>query len=258
MDARPSFARYPSLDGRVVFISGGASGIGAELVRQFCAQGARVAFIDLDAELAEDLVEAVATETSATPRFERCDVTDVAALQTSINRVAGEMGPIEVLINNAANDLRAPIEDVTPESWEASLAVNLRHHFFAAQAAIAAMRERRAGSIINLGSISWHVKLEGLHGYVASKAAIEGLTRVLARELGPDRIRVNCIIPGWVLTDRQRKLWLTPEVEADLMRAQSLKEFVTPEDVARLALWLAADDSVHCTGQNWTVDAGWM
>lgn len=252
------FARYPSLEGRVAFITGGATGIGSELVREFSAQGAHVAFADIDEESAHGLTASLATDGMAAPHIEACDICDVEALQASIRRVATDLGPVTVLINNAANDMRVPLEEVTSKSWEDSLAVNLRHHFFAAQTVIPMMRESGGGSIINMGSISWHTRLEGLYGYATSKAGIEGLTRVMAKEFGPSRIRVNCIIPGWVLTERQRRMWLTPEVQRDLMRAQCLKEFVEPQDVARLAAWLAADDSRHCTGQNWIVDAGWM
>ena len=252
------FAEYPSLRDRVAFISGGASGIGAELVRHFSAQRARVVFVDIDDDAAHALVAQVAAAGQPPPRFVHCDVRDVDALQVTMRAAGAEVGPLTILVNNAANDHRGPIDEVTPASWEDSLAVNVRHHFFAIQAAVPMMRAAGGGAIINLGSISWHVRLEGLPGYSTAKAGIEGLSRIMARELGADAIRVNCIIPGWILTERQQQLWLTPEVEAELMRSQCLKELLGPADVARLVLWLAADDSRLCTGQNWVVDGGWM
>jgi D-xylose 1-dehydrogenase len=252
------FARYPSLRDKVVFISGGASGIGSELVRQFSAQGAMTAFVDIDDEAAGELVAAIEADGHVVPRFERCDVRDVSALQAAIAGLAADLGPVTALVNNAGSDQRIALHDVTPDAWEESQAVNLRHHFFAAQAVAPMMRAAGGGSIVNIGSISWHVRLESLPGYTTANAGIEGLSRVLARELGADAIRVNCLIPGWILTERQRTLWLTPEVEADLRRSQCVGELLTPADVARLVLWLAADDSRLCTGQNWVVDGGWM
>jgi D-xylose 1-dehydrogenase len=252
------FAVYPSLRDRAAFISGGASGIGADLVRHFSAQQARVVFVDIDDDAAHEVVAEVAAEGNPPPRFVHCDVCDVNALQAAIRAAGDEIGPVTILVNNAANDHRGTIDEVTPATWEESLAVNVRHHFFAIQAAVPMMRAAGGGSIVNLGSASWHVRLEGLPGYSTAKAGIEGLSRIMARELGADAIRVNCIIPGWILTDRQQRLWLTAEVEAELMRSQCLKELLGPADVARLVLWLAADDSRLCTGQNWVVDGGWM
>lgn len=252
------FAIYPSLRERVAFVSGGATGIGAELVRHLSAQAAQVAFVDIDDGAAEVLVADIEAAGHPAPRFAHCDVRDVEALQTAI-RVAGEdLGPVTVLVNNAANDQRGSLEEIGPAAWEDALAVNVRHHFFAMQATVPMMRIAGGGSIINLGSSSWHVRLEGLPGYSTAKAGIEGLSRTMARELGRHGVRVNCVIPGWTLTDRQQRLWLTPEVEADLMRSQCLGELLRPADVARLVLWLAADDSRLCTGQNWVVDGGWM
>jgi D-xylose 1-dehydrogenase len=252
------FAEYPSLRDRVAFISGGATGIGADLVRHFSAQRTRAVFVDIDDDAAHALVAEVAAAGHPPPRFVHCDVRDVNALQVAIRAAGDEVGPVTILVNNAANDHRGTIDEVTPAAWEESLAVNVRHHFFAIQAAVPMMRTAGGGSIVNLGSISWHVRLEGLPGYSTAKAGIEGLSRIMARELGADAIRVNCIIPGWILTDRQRQLWLSAEVEADLMRSQCLKELLGPADVARLVLWLAAEDSRLCTGQNWVVDGGWM
>ncbi len=251
------FARYPSLQGRVVFISGGATGIGASLVEHFARQGAQVAFVDRQEAAGRALAGALAAEGCPAPLFLPLDLRDIPALQQAVATVGERLGPVSVLVNNAAHDERHRIEDVTVEFWEDRMQVNLRHQFFAAQAVLPMMRAAGSGSVINMGSVSWHVGQGGMPGYTTAKAGIEGLTRGLARDLGPDRIRVNCIIPGWIMTPRQIELWLTPEAERELMQAQCLKEKVFPADVARLALWLAAEDSRLCTSQTWVVDAGW-
>lgn len=251
-------ARYPSLHDRVAFVSGGATGLGQEFVTQLAAQGTRVAFVDVDEEAAERLVEAVGAAGHEPPRFLPCDVTDVPALQRALAACRAELGPVSVLVNNAADDHRQRVPEVDVASWDASFAVNLRHHFFAAQAVAPQMRELGGGSVVNLGSISAHIDLVDLPAYIAAKAGVEGLTRTLARELGPDRIRVNCIIPGWVMTERQLRDWVTPEAEESIRRNQCLAEPVMPVDVARLLLWLASDDSRMCTAQTWVVDGGWM
>jgi NAD(P)-dependent dehydrogenase (short-subunit alcohol dehydrogenase family) len=253
-----NFAIYPSLKDRVVYITGGASGIGAALVEHFAWQGARVAFLDILDDAAEALCEKLARAGHPKPYYQHCDLHDIPALQAAIRQAASAVGPIEVLINNAANDDRHSIESVTPEYWDERLQINLRHQFFAAQAVIPMMKAAKKGVILNFGSISWHVGIGGMPAYTAAKAAVEGLTRGLARDLGPWGIRVNCIIPGWVMTERQMRLWLTPEAEADLLKNQCLKEKVYPADLARLCLWLAADDSRMCTSQNYIVDGGWM
>jgi len=251
------FARYPSLQGRVVFISGGATGIGASLVEHFARQGAQVAFVDRQEAAGRALADGLAADGCPAPLFLPLDLRDIPALQQAVATVGERLGPVSVLVNNAAHDERHRIEDVTVEFWEDRMQVNLRHQFFAAQAVLPMMRAAGSGSIINMGSVSWHVGQGGMPGYTTAKAGIEGLTRGLARDLGPDRIRVNCIIPGWIMTPRQIELWLTPEAERELMQAQCLKEKVFPADVARLALWLAAEDSRLCTSQTWVVDAGW-
>ena len=253
-----SFAQYPSLRDRVVLITGGATGIGASLVENFCAQGAVVGFLDIADEPAAALAEQMQAAGHRRPAYRHCDMRDIAALQRTLAELIEAMGPATVLVNNAAHDQRHKWEDVTPEYWDERHQVNLRHQFFAIQAVAPAMQRAGGGSIINMGSSSWHVGQGGMPGYTSAKAAIEGLTRSFARDLGPDKIRVNCIIPGWIMTERQITLWLTPEAEADLMRKQCLKEKVYPDDVARLTLWLAADDSRMCTNQNWTVDGGWL
>jgi NAD(P)-dependent dehydrogenase (short-subunit alcohol dehydrogenase family) len=251
------FARYPSLQGRVVFISGGATGIGASLVEHFAHQGSRVAFVDRQEEAGRALADGLAAAGHPAPLFLPVDLRDIAALQQAVATVGERLGPVSVLVNNAAHDERHRIEDVTVEFWEDRMQVNLRHQFFAAQAVLPMMRAAGSGSIINMGSVSWHIGQGGMPAYTTAKAGIEGLTRGLARDLGPDRIRANCIIPGWIMTPRQIELWLTPEAERELMQAQCLKEKVFPADVARLALWLAAEDSRLCTSQTWVVDAGW-
>src|SRR5271170_817996 len=211
---QPTDASYPSLRDRVVFITGGASGIGAAHVAHFAAQGARVAFVDIQDAPAAALVERVGAAGHALPRFIHADLRDIAALQAAIATVGRELGPVTVLVNNAAHDERHKWQDVTVQYWEERLAVNLRHQFFAIQAAAPMMQRTGGGSIINFGSISWHLGMGGMPAYTTSKAAVEGLTRSFARDLGADNIRVNCVIPGWIITERQKALWLTPEAEA--------------------------------------------
>ncbi|MDA8050815.1 MAG: SDR family NAD(P)-dependent oxidoreductase [Rhodospirillales bacterium] len=254
--AADGLAIYPSLRNRVVLITGGASGIGAAHVESFCRQGAKVAFVDIDEAAGEAFSERLGGQGRARPFFRPVDLVDIPALQGAVHEVSEALGPIAVLVNNAANDQRHRIEEVTVEYWDERLAVNLRHQFFAAQAVWPIMRAAGGGSIINFGSVSWHRKTGGMPAYTTAKAGVEGLTRSLARDLGADRIRVNCVIPGWIMTERQLRLWLTPEAEADLLKAQCLKEKLVPQDVANLVLWLAADDSRMCSGQNFVVDGG--
>jgi D-xylose 1-dehydrogenase len=251
------FARYPSLRDRVVFISGGASGIGASLVEHFAAQGAKVALVDIADDSAAELVARIGNEGHPAPRYMHCDIRDVAALQRAIAETADALGPVGVLVNNAAHDERHRLDGVTLDYWEDRLAVNLRHQFFAVQAVVPMMRAAGGGSIVNFGSVSWHLRQGGMPAYTTSKAGIEGLTRGLARDLGPHGIRVNCVIPGWIMTERQMTKWLTPEADAERARSQCLSDKLLPADVARLVLWLAADDSRMCTAQNWVVDGGW-
>lgn len=250
------YAIYPSLKGRGVFVSGGGSGIGASFVEHFAAQGAHVAFVDLAEEASAALVEKVAAAGHPKPFFQRCDVTDTQAYQGAIAAAGKAVGPLRVLINNAARDDRHKIDDVTPDYWEKCLAVNLKHQFFAIQAAAPAMREAGGGSIVNMGSVSWMRSRDIFIGYATSKSAINGMTRSLARELGPGNIRVNCLVPGAIVTERQTTLWRNPEEDARFLELQSLKFRLGPQHCARLALWLAADDSDGCTGQNFIVDGG--
>jgi NAD(P)-dependent dehydrogenase (short-subunit alcohol dehydrogenase family) len=252
------FASYPSLRGQVAFVSGGATGLGAEFVSQLAAQGVRVGFIDVNVAEGEALAETITERGDPQPWFAECDVRDVGALRRAIASTADALGPVTILVNNAANDTRHRVDETDVELWDDRMAVNVRHHFFAAQAVRPMMQKAGHGSIINLGSISAHIDLLDLPGYITAKAGIEGLTRTLARELGPDRIRVNCIIPGWVMTKRQLEEWVTPEASESIDRNQCLPQRVYPDDVARLLLWLAAEDSRSCTAQKWVVDGGWM
>jgi NAD(P)-dependent dehydrogenase (short-subunit alcohol dehydrogenase family) len=244
------FARYPSLSGKVVLITGGASGIGACMVEHFAAQGARVAFLDFD----KTDGEAVAQRTGS--RFLFCDLRDIAALREAIATVKRELGPVNVLVNNAARDDRHGWESVEPEYWDERMHTNLRHQFFCIQAVAPDMKAARTGSIINMGSVSWMKAQGGMPAYTTAKAAVRGMTRGLARDLGPFGIRVNEVVPGWIFTQRQIHLWATPEAEAENLARQCLKERLYPPDVARLVLWLAADDSRMVTAQHFIVDGG--
>ena len=251
-------AAYPSLRDRVVFVTGGGSGIGASLVEHFCAQGALVSFVDLAEDASRTLVEAIASAGHRPPDFLPCDLRDVAALQDAVARTQVNHGPIRVLLNNAGNDDRHRTEEVTVAYWDDRMAVNLRHQFFAAQAVRPQMRDAGGGSIVNFGSITWLVGDGDCPAYVTAKAAITGMTRALAREFGPERIRVNCMLPGWVMTERQMRLWLTPEGERQIAERQCLPDRLHAPDIARMALFLAADDSRMCTSQNFIVDGGWV
>lgn len=254
----PPFASYPSLRGLTVFVSGGGSGIGASIVEHFAEQEAKVGFVDIDEVASTALVKKIVAAGHASPLFLKADVRDVKAYQAAIADVAAKLGTITVLINNAARDDRHDLADVTPDFWDERIAVNLRHQFFAIQAVAPGMKAAGGGSIVNFSSVSYHTMTARLSVYEAAKAAVIGLTRGLARDLGPDGIRLNAITPGWIMTQRQIDLWLTPEAEADLMKAQCLKEKVYPPDIARMALFLASDDSRLITAQNFVVDGGRM
>jgi NAD(P)-dependent dehydrogenase (short-subunit alcohol dehydrogenase family) len=252
------FATYPSLRDRVVLVTGGASGIGAEHVTQFARQGAKVAFLDIDEDAAGVLIAQLREERLPPSLFLPCNLRDIPALREAIAAVGRRLGAITVLVNNAANDQRHDYREVTVEYWDERMATNLRHQFFAIQAVAPMMRASGGGSIINFGSISWHNSQGGMPAYTSAKAAVEGLTKGMARDLGPDGIRVNTVIPGWIMTQRQIDLWLTPEAEENLLRSQCLRTKLVPADVSRLVLWLASDDSSMCTSQSWVVDAGRM
>ena len=251
-------ATYPSLKDRVVFITGGASGIGAAIVEKFCEQGARVNFVDIDDTSARALIEGIDARGLPVPRYQHCDLKDIAALGAGIDRVVAADGPITVLVNNAANDDRHTLDEVTPDYFDDRIAVNLRHQLFAVQAVHRAMADAGGGSIVNIGSVTWMIGQGGMPCYSAAKAAVVGLTRSLARDLGPSNIRVNSVLPGWILTERQIDMWLTPESEQELMARQCLKRKLTPAELARVVLFFAADDSGICTNQNYVADGGWV
>ncbi len=250
-----SFARYPSLLDRVVFITGGGSGIGAAMVEAFAAQKANVAFVDIAVEPSKELTAKIGASGPA-PLFLHCDWADIAALEAAMEEVRQRLGPIGALINNAANDQRHHAHEVSEEDWDRTMAVNLKHQFFAAQIARRSMRELGGGSIVNFSSTAWMIGIAQLGPYSAAKAAIVGLTNSLARELGPDNIRVNAIAPGAVITERQRRLWMSEKDIADFRARQCIDRTLVAEDVARLALFLAADDSAMITKQCLLVDGG--
>jgi D-xylose 1-dehydrogenase len=249
------FAEYPSLKDRAVLVTGGASGIGAAITEHFVAQGSRVVFLDIQREAGEAHARALAALGPA-PKFIACDLRDLAALRKACEAAERALGPIRVLVNNAAHDDRHSIESVTPEYWDERMSVNLRHQFFTAQAVAPAMARAGGGSIVNFGSVSWKHATGGMPVYLAAKAAVHGLTRALARDLGPQKIRVNTLVPGWIMTERQIKLWLTPEREKQQIDGQCLKDKLYPPDIARMVLWLAADDSRLATAQEFIIDAG--
>ena len=253
----PIYARYPSLATRTVLVTGGATGIGATLVAQFAAQGARVAFIDID-EPAGHALAAALSGTDTPPKFITADLTDIVALNAAIEQARQHFSPITVLLNNAANDRRHSIDETTPESWDAGIAVNLKHQFFAAKAVVADMKQAGGGSIVNFGSVSWMLKQGGMPVYTTAKSAVQGLTRSLARDLGRFNIRVNTLVPGWVMTEKQLRLWVDDSARADIARGQCINRPLQSEHIARMALFLAADDSAMCTAQNFVVDGGWV
>jgi D-xylose 1-dehydrogenase len=251
-------AQYPSLRNRGVLITGGASGIGASAVRQFAKQGAKVAFLDVQDESAQKLVSEISATATNPAIYLHCNLLDIPALQKAISDLQVRLGYIHVLINNAANDDRHNFEDVTVEYWDQRMAINLRHYFFAMQSVIPAMKAAKAGSVINLSSIGWMIPSTKEVAYVTAKAAIIGLTRTMAHELGEWNIRVNAVLPGAILTDRQRELWWTPEYEREIIGSQCLKRPLLPVEVAKLLLFLAADDSNAVTNQSYIIDAGWV
>jgi NAD(P)-dependent dehydrogenase (short-subunit alcohol dehydrogenase family) len=253
-----SLAHYPSLVDRVVLITGGSTGIGETLVEEFVGQGARVGFIDIDVAGGEALVKRLAPGARTPPLFVTADVTDTPKLEAAIDVIRGRCGPITVLLNNAANDQRHKIEAITPESWDVGIAVNLKHQFFAARKVSSDMKAAGGGSIINFGSVSWKLKQGGMPVYTTAKAAVQGLTRSLARDFGPFNIRVNTIVPGWVMTEKQKHLWLDEQGKADIARGQCINRPLLPIHIASMTLFLAADDSAMCSAQDFIVDGGWV
>jgi NAD(P)-dependent dehydrogenase (short-subunit alcohol dehydrogenase family) len=252
------FATYPSLRGRAVLVTGGATGIGASIVAHFAAQGARVSFFDVLEKEGRQLANSLAPGVSSAPLFIPCDLSDVGALQAAAKQAIAALGGVDVLVNNAANDQRHRIEDVTPEFWDESIAVNLRPQFFMIQAVLPAMKAAGRGSIINMSSIAWMIPSTGVPVYITAKAAIVGLTRTMAHELGPMGIRVNAVLPGAITTEKQKRLVHTPKYKAEIMASQALKREIEPQDVSRLVLFLAADDSRAITNQSYVVDGGWV
>jgi len=247
-------ASYPDLAGKVVLVTGGASGIGEAIVRRFAAQRALVGFLDINDEAGRTL----AAELGGNVRYVHADLTDIAELRAAVAEVRAALGPITILVNNAAHDERHRTEDVTPEYWDGRVAVNLRHQFFAAQAVLSDMKAAGGGAIVNFGSVSWMVGQGGMAAYTACKSAVLGLTRSLARDFGPDNIRVNAIAPGWIMTQRQKELWLTPEGKVELMQRQCLKRELVPDEIARVVLFLASEEASACTNQHYVVDGGWV
>ena len=252
-------AHYQSLKNVVVLITGGASGIGATMVEQFALQEAQVTFLDIAEESAVALIKKLSPPAVPNqPAFFKCDLTDITDLRSAIKKIEAQFGAIKVLVNNAASDDRHKFSEVSPEYWDERMNVNLRHHFFASQAVAPEMARAGGGSIINMSSIAWMIPSTGMPAYVTAKAGIVGLTRTLSRELGSANIRVNCVSPGAIMTERQRRLWMTPDYLAEIMRHQSLKRELTPDDVADSVLFLASDQSAAITGQNLIIDGGWV
>jgi NAD(P)-dependent dehydrogenase (short-subunit alcohol dehydrogenase family) len=251
-----TYAIYPSLVDKHVVVTGGGSGIGAAIVEAFVQQGARVTFLDIARADAEALAASLAHARHA-PVFRYCDLRDVDAINAAFAEIAAQSGPVEVLVNNAANDDRHEPGELTAAYWDNRIQVNLRHQFFCAQAVLGGMKQLGRGVILNFGSISWHLAQASLSIYMTAKAGIEGMTRGLARDFGEFGIRVNCIVPGAVRTPRQMKLWQSPESEAKLIGEQCLHARVDPEHVARMTLFLASDDASRCTAREYFVDAGW-
>ena len=249
-------ASYPSLENKVVIITGGASGIGESIVEQFVIQKSKVAFIDIEEKLAKNLIERINKKYNTKPLFIKCDLKNISELKDSIQQVKQDLGPISILINNAANDERHNIDDVTPEYWDDRMSINLKHYFFAIQSVYKDMKKLGKGTIVNIGSFSWMKGQGGMPGYTTAKSGIMGLTRTLARDLGVYNIRVNCIVPGWIITDRQKKLWLTSEIEAQQLKDQCIKRMLVPEDISKAVLFFASDQSSGCTAQNYVIDGG--
>ena len=253
------YAIYPSLENRGILISGGGSGIGAEIVKCLARQGSKIGFVDIDEECSNNLINKLQAEgVTHTPIYRKIDVSNIPSYQEAINFFEDALDGINTLVNNAANDQRHSIEEVTPKYWRSQMSINLDHQFFAAQTVSIGMKNRGKGSIINMGSCSWRLGLDNLSAYVTAKAGIEGLTNGLARELGASGIRVNCVIPGFIKTERQVKLWLTSELEKIELDGQCLKELIEPKYVSNLIAFLASDDARMCSSGTYTVDGGWI
>ena len=250
-------AIYPSLKNKTVIITGGASGIGSSIVENFLQQGSKVAFLDKEVELGNKLVSNL-NNYDHKALFKICDLKNIKQLQDSIIEIKKELGPISILVNNAANDERHHIDDVTEEFWDERYQVNLRHYFFATQSVYKDMKELGNGAIVNIGSFSWMLGQGNMPAYTSAKSAVQGLTRTLARDLGEYNIRVNSVVPGWTMTERQLEKWLTPESEADMMKKQCIKKRLMPSDIAKAVLFFSSNQSSGCTNQSYVVDNGWL
>ncbi len=248
-------ASYPSLKDKTVLITGGASGIGASIVENFLQQGSKVAFLDKDKDLGNNLIDQL-KQNNFKPVFKECDLVDIEEMKNKINEIREELGLISILVNNAANDQRHNIDDVTPEFWDDRMNNNLRHYFFTSQSIYRDMKKIGNGSIINIGSYSWMLAQGGMPGYTTAKSAVMGLTRTLARDLGIYNIRVNSVVPGWIITERQKKLWLTPEIEKETLNRQCIKRLLNPNDISKTVLFFASDQSSGISAQNYVVDGG--
>ena len=251
-------AIYDDLKHKRVFVTGGGSGIGASIVEHFCQQGSEVYFIDINEEASNKLVLECKNKKLSVPTFIKCDLLNIKDLQKTISKIIDNNGAIDVLINNAANDERHSIDEVTEEFWNERININLRHYFFTVQSVKKAMIANKGGSIINIGSVSWMIGQGGMAAYTAAKSGVVGLTRSFARDLGEFDIRVNSVVPGWVMTERQIEKWLTPESEADMMKKQCLKHKLIPSDIAKAVLFFGSNASSGCTNQDYVVDKGWL
>ena len=250
--------KYFDLENKRVFITGGGSGIGASIVEHFCEQGSEVYFVDINVEESKKLVDEMKNKKFKAPTFIECDLVNIKLLQETIYKIIAEKGPINILINNAANDTRHKIDDVTVEYWDERINVNLRHFFFTVQAVKKSMIDNNGGVIINMGSTSWMVGQGGMAAYTAAKSGVVGMTRSFARDLGEFNIRVNSVVPGWVMTQRQIDMWLNKESEEELMKKQCLKEKLMPNEIAQAVLFFSSDQSSGCTNQSYIVDKGWL
>tara|TARA_B100001029_G_scaffold176405_1_gene179288 strand:- start:359 stop:1120 length:762 start_codon:yes stop_codon:yes gene_type:complete len=251
-------AKYFDLENKRVFITGGGSGIGASIVEHFCEQNAEVYFIDINENDSNKLVSECKNKKLSVPNFIKCNLLNVKKLQSTISKIISEKGPIDILINNAANDERHKIEDVTEEFWNDRMNINLRHYFFTVQSVREAMIKNNGGVIVNIGSASWMIGQGGMAAYTAAKSGVVGLTRSFARDLGEYNIRVNSVVPGWTITKRQIEKWLTPESEAEMMKKQCIKKRLMPSDIAKAVLFFSSNQSSGCTNQSYVVDNGWL
>ena len=250
--------KYYDLESKRVFITGGGSGIGASIVEHFCEQGSEVYFIDINEDESKKLIEDIKNKNYSLPTFIKCDLLNIKELQKTIADIISEKGPIDILINNAANDTRHKIDDVTEEYWDERMNVNLRHFFFTVQSVKKSMIDNGGGAIINMGSTSWMIGQGGMAAYTAAKSGVVGLSRSFARDLGEFNIRVNSVVPGWVMTQRQMDLWLNDESEKELMKRQCLKEKLMPKELAQAVLFFSSEQSSGCTNQSYVVDKGWL